>query len=72
MVHPGSFSDGLITLRQSEEIRQISSDESTCKRAHKVLPVVSATGIIHKGIMAGKLKGQMPSVEKERWLKSWG
>jgi hypothetical protein len=40
IVHPGSFSDGLIT---------------------KVFPQVIATGIIHNGIMAGKLKGQIPS-----------
>lgn len=27
----------------------------------KVLPAVTATGNIHRGIMAGKLKGQMPA-----------
>ena len=27
----------------------------------KVLPVVQAMGNIHRGIMAGKLKGQMPA-----------
>ena len=27
----------------------------------KVLPAVTATGNIHKGIMAGKLNGQMPA-----------
>jgi hypothetical protein len=28
----------------------------------KVLPVVTAMGNIHRGIIAGKLKGQMPAV----------
>mmetsp|Transcript_18877 Transcript_18877/g.47033 ORF Transcript_18877/g.47033 Transcript_18877/m.47033 type:complete len:229 (-) Transcript_18877:85-771(-) len=32
-----------------------------------VLPAVTATGNIHRGIMAGKLKGQMPAVTPSGW-----
>mgnify|MGYP006899226552 CR=1 FL=1 len=37
----------------------------------KALPVAMATGCIHMGTMAGKLKGQMPATTPTGWRRVW-